>query len=76
MPIPANEFWRNSITVMPSYGAAPNDLEIALKLIRFHRVPVRDMVTHRLPLSQIGEGFRLAAEAQDSIKVIIEPHSG
>ena len=75
LPIPANEFWRNSITVMPSYGAAPNDLEIALKLIRFHRVPVRDMVTHRLPLSQIGEGFRLAAEAQDSIKVIIEPHS-
>ena len=74
LPIPANEFWRNSITVMPSYGAAPDDLEIALKLIQFGRVPVRDMITHRLPLSEIAEGFRLAAEARDSIKVVIRPH--
>ena len=74
LPIPANEFWRNSITVMPSYGAAPNDLEIALKLIQFGRVPVGDMITHRLPLSEIAEGFRLAAEARDSIKVVIRPH--
>lgn len=76
LPIPANEFWRNSITVTTSYAAAPNDLDVALKLIRFRRVPVGDMITHRLPLSRIGEGFRLAAEAQDSIKVIIEPHVG
>lgn len=74
LPIPANKFWRNSITVMPSYGAAPNDLEIALQLIRLGRVPVRDMITHSLPLEEIAEGFRLAAEARDSIKVVIRPH--
>mgnify|MGYP000950863634 CR=1 FL=1 len=27
-----------------------------------------------LPLEQAGYGFQLVAEAQDSIKVIIEPH--
>jgi L-iditol 2-dehydrogenase len=32
------------------------------------------MVTHRLPLDKIGLGFRLVAEAADSMKVIIEPH--
>jgi len=74
LPIPANEFWRNGITVKPSYGAAPNDLEIALRLIQFGRVPVRDMITHRLPLSEIAEGFQLAAEPRDSIKVVIRPH--
>jgi len=75
LPIPANEFWRNSITVMPSYGAAPYDLEVALNLIRFRRVPVRDMVSHHLPLTEIAQGFKLTAQAQTSIKVVIEPHS-
>jgi L-iditol 2-dehydrogenase len=31
------------------------------------------MITHRLPLSRTGEGFRLVAEAGDSLKVIIYP---
>jgi threonine dehydrogenase-like Zn-dependent dehydrogenase len=31
------------------------------------------MITHRLPMEQIGLGFRLLADAADSIKVIIEP---
>jgi L-iditol 2-dehydrogenase len=31
------------------------------------------MITHRLGLAETGLGFRLVAEAQDSIKVIIEP---
>jgi L-iditol 2-dehydrogenase len=31
------------------------------------------MITHRLPLSETAEGFRLVQEAKESIKVIIEP---
>ena len=73
LPIPVNDFWRDSITVMTSYGAAPLDLSVALELIRARRVPVREMITHRLGLAETGLGFRLVAEAQDSIKVIIEP---
>jgi len=32
------------------------------------------MITHRLSLAETGLGFRLVAEAGESIKVIIEPH--
>jgi L-iditol 2-dehydrogenase len=32
------------------------------------------MITHRLPLAEAGRGFKLVAEAKESIKVIIEPH--
>jgi L-iditol 2-dehydrogenase len=32
------------------------------------------MITHRLPLAETGVGFKLVAEAKESIKVIIEPH--
>lgn len=73
IPVPVNDFWRNGITLMPSYGAAPVDLAVALELIRAHRVPVGEMITHRLSLAEAGLGFRLAAEAHESIKVILEP---
>jgi len=32
------------------------------------------MITHKLPMAEIGLGFKLTAEAKDSIKVIIEPN--
>ncbi|MEW5937918.1 MAG: alcohol dehydrogenase catalytic domain-containing protein [Candidatus Thermoplasmatota archaeon] len=73
VPLPVNEFWRNEITVTTSYGAAPRDLKEALELLRSGRIKVRDMITHTLPLSGIGEGFRLVAEAGESLKVIVEP---
>jgi len=73
LPVPVNDFWRNSITVMPSYGAAPVDLAIAMELIRSGRVPVNDMITHRLGLAEAGKGFKLVADGRKSVKVIIEP---
>ncbi len=71
--VPVEEFWRREITLMTSYGAPPGDMEAALELIRAGRVEVEDMITHRLPLEQVQEGFRLVAEARDSIKVILDP---
>lgn len=73
LPVPINPFWRNSIKVMSSYAAAPNDLAIALELIRGGRVEVGRMITHRLPLEETGKGFKLVAEARESVKVIVEP---
>lgn len=74
LPVPVNDFWRNGITLLPSYGAAPLDCIQAIELIRYHRVPVSKMITHRLPLEETALGFRLVEEANDCIKVIIEPH--
>lgn len=73
LPIPINEFWRNSIKVMSSYAAAPLDLATALELIRMKRVDVTRMITHRFGLAQAGEGFRMMVEGRESLKVIIEP---
>lgn len=74
LPVPLNDFWRDGITLLPSYGGSPADLAIAMELIRARRVPVEEMITHRLPLTEAGRGFRLVAEASESIKVILEPH--
>lgn len=74
LPVPVNEFWRNSITLTPSYGGAPADIAEAIELIRAGRVPVSKMITHRLPLEEAAQGFKLVAEARECIKVILKPH--
>ncbi|MBW7997705.1 MAG: alcohol dehydrogenase catalytic domain-containing protein [Candidatus Glassbacteria bacterium] len=76
IPLPANEFWRNSIRVMPSYANSPYDAEVAIELLRAGRVDVEPLITHRLGLEETAEGFRLMAESatEKSIKVVILPH--
>ncbi|MEE9514514.1 MAG: zinc-dependent dehydrogenase [Candidatus Brocadiales bacterium] len=73
LPVPVNDFWRNSITIMPSYGAAPVEIATAMELIHARRVPVNEMITHRLGLAETGKGFGLVAGGGESVKVIIEP---
>lgn len=73
LSIPVNDFWRNGITLVPSYGNSPLDAAIAIELIRAGRVPVDELITHRLSLKEIAKGFRLTAEAGESIKIIINP---
>ena len=75
LPVPINQFWRNEITMRTSYGAAPDDLEDSLKFLATGRLNVKDMITHRLSLREVQEGFRLMAEAGQSLKVILEPNS-
>lgn len=74
IPIPITDFWRNETIIRTSYGAAPRDLEEALRILTQKQVNVADMITHRLDIREAAEGFRLVAEAGKSLKVIIEPN--
>jgi len=74
IPVPINEiFWRNEASMMSSYAGSPADHAEALKLIASKKIAVADMITHRLGLDDTGLGFKLVAEARESMKVIIEP---
>jgi L-iditol 2-dehydrogenase len=73
LAMPMAELWRREVTVRTAYGAAPADLATALRLIATGRVAVNDLITHRLPLDDIGRGFALVAGAGDSVKVIVQP---
>ncbi|MDI6902742.1 MAG: zinc-dependent dehydrogenase [Methanocellales archaeon] len=73
VPVPMSELWRNEITLMTSYGGSPKDIQTAIELIRSRKVNVEDMITHRLSLKDTAKGFKLVADAKESIKVIIEP---
>lgn len=73
IPFPLNALWFNEVTILTSYAGSPIDIAAAIDLLSAKRVRVCDMITHTLPLSETARGFLLVAQAQDSIKVIIEP---
>jgi L-iditol 2-dehydrogenase len=74
VPLDINQiFWRNETTLTSSYAASPQEHREALELIKMHKINVRDMITHRLSLTDTGLGFKLTADGRESIKVIIEP---
>jgi L-iditol 2-dehydrogenase len=73
-PLSINDtFWRTDVTLTTSYAGSPADYATALNLIHTRRLPVSDMITHRLGLEETGLGFQLVAAAGESLKVIIEP---
>jgi L-iditol 2-dehydrogenase len=76
IPVPITDFWRNEITIKTSYGAAPQDLEDSVDLLKQKKIDVKEMITHRLSLLEAAEGFRLVATAGKSLKVILEPNRG
>jgi L-iditol 2-dehydrogenase len=63
----------NGASLVHSYAGPPADMRIAIELIAARRVDVTALITHRLALAEIAEGFRLVAEARNSLKVIVDP---
>jgi L-iditol 2-dehydrogenase len=72
-PVPMFDIWKDGIRIVHSYAGPPADMRTALGLIVSRRVDVASTITHRLPLADTAQGFRMVAEAGESMKVIIEP---
>lgn len=68
-----NRLWWSGIRVVSSYAAAPHDMREALDLISNNRVNVSDMITDRIALSDISEGFRSAERSDNNLKIVVLP---
>jgi len=73
LEIPINNYWRNEVTITTSYGAAPQDLDEAYEWIKSKKLNVVDLISHRFPLDNVNEAFRIVCKADESMKVILEP---
>jgi L-iditol 2-dehydrogenase len=74
MNIPLGKFLAGEISVIPSYSGGPVDSHRGFELIKSGQIDVKKMITHRLLLEDAREGFRLAAAAGESLKVMLYPH--
>ncbi|MCU0275683.1 MAG: alcohol dehydrogenase catalytic domain-containing protein [Acidobacteria bacterium] len=72
--MPINDFWTQEVRVLTSYYCGPPDIREAIELLAAGRIEVDSLVTHRLPLERIAEGFALLLDGKDAVKVIIEPN--
>jgi L-iditol 2-dehydrogenase len=70
---PLFDLWNKQVKMVSTYAGAPVDLKEAIDLLKTKKIKVTDLISHRFPLSKAAEGFKLAAEAKDSLKIIIEP---
>lgn len=61
----------NEITLTSSYSCGPADTREALELISRGIIRAADLVTHRFPLAQAADAFRLTVRGQDSLKALV-----
>lgn len=74
IPFPLFDLWNKGVKIISTYAGSPRDIADAIELIRFKKVTVADMISHKLPLSEAAKGFKLTAQAQESIKIVLYPH--
>ena len=73
IPFPLFDLWNKGVKMVSTYAGGPRDIADAIELIRFKKITVTDMISHKLPLSEAAKGFRLVNQAQESIKVVLYP---
>ena len=72
--IPINHFWTRETRIITSYYCGPSDIDTAINLIETQTIRVDDLITRRLPLQDIADGFQMVMKDPESLKVIIKPH--
>ncbi|HCC68646.1 MAG TPA: sorbitol dehydrogenase [Nitrospiraceae bacterium] len=71
LTIDPNEIYFKDINLITSYSCGPDDTRDALELISKGVINTQNLITHRFPLKETPDAFRLTAEAKNSLKVLI-----
>lgn len=70
-PLPLHDLFFREVELVPTYSAGPDDTREALRVIA-GGLPVEALISHRLGLEQVAEGYRLVAEGR-ALKVVVRP---
>jgi L-iditol 2-dehydrogenase len=72
VPLDLGAVFFREVTIQSTYSAGPLDTRDALALLAGGAVDAGAIVSHRLPLSEVHEAFRLARSGE-AVKVVVEP---
>jgi L-iditol 2-dehydrogenase len=73
LPMNPHRLLFSEITITASYSCSPAETRQALRLIQGGRIGTKALITHRFDLTGVGEAIHLAAQAGESLKVVITP---
>lgn len=71
VPLDLGSIFFREVTILSTYSAGPEDTREALTLLTDGAVDVGSVVTHRLPLEDAQDAYRLA-ESGEALKVVIQ----
>lgn len=72
LSLDVSHLFLHEISFQSSYSTSETEMRMALDLIETKRIRPSQLITHRLPLFQTVEAFRLAEQGKDVAKVIVE----
>lgn len=70
--IDGNIIHYSQVRVMGSFGCTPRQYRLAQRLLMSGKINGNMLITHRMPLERINEGFQLMSEGK-AMKVIVHP---
>jgi L-iditol 2-dehydrogenase len=65
-----HDLYFNETRLIPSYSCGPEETRESLRLVERGVINASDLVTHRFPLSRIGEAFS-TAQKPEALKVVV-----
>jgi len=71
LPIIPNTLFFQEIILHTSYSAGPYETRQALDLLSTGRIRPETVITHRFPLKEAAQAFKLVAKPGDALKVVI-----
>lgn len=71
LPVTPNSLFFQEITLRTSYSAGPYETRLALDLLRTGRIRAETVITHRFPLGDAAQAFRLVAKPGNALKAVI-----
>ncbi len=71
LTIDPNDLYFRDINIITSYSCGPTDTADALDIIEQGTIRAELLVTHRFPVEETAEAFRLTAQAGNSLKALI-----
>jgi L-iditol 2-dehydrogenase len=69
--ISPHKLFFNEIRIVPSYSTSHVETRKALELISSGKIKAKELITHRFPLSQTAEAFKIATYSKECLKVIV-----
>ena len=74
LPLPLETLYGRELTLTATYSSSPAELGEAFELLVQGHIKVEGLITHRLPLSRLGDAVALAV-GHEAVKVFITPET-